>query len=51
MTPTTLKITLEAAVADDLDRVVTWNAAMMLSEDLAEAGRANIEKRAPVFRD
>lgn len=39
------------SVADGLDRVATWNAAMMLSEDLAEAGRANMERRPPVFRD
>ncbi len=39
------------SVADGLNYVATWNAAMMLSEDLAEAGKANMEKRAPVFRD
>jgi enoyl-CoA hydratase len=39
------------SVADGLDRVATWNAAMMLSGDLAEAARANMEGRAPVFRD
>jgi enoyl-CoA hydratase len=38
-------------VADGLDRVATWNAAMLLSADLAEAGRSMAEGRAPVFRD
>jgi enoyl-CoA hydratase len=39
------------SVADGLNYVATWNAAMLLSEDLAEAGKANAEKRAPAFRD
>jgi enoyl-CoA hydratase len=38
-------------VADSLDHVATWNAAMLLSSDLAEALAAAREKRAPVFRD
>jgi enoyl-CoA hydratase len=39
------------SVADGLNYVATWNAAMLLSEDLTEAAKANMEKRAPVFRD
>jgi enoyl-CoA hydratase len=38
-------------VADGLDRVATWNAAVLLSADLAEAAAAAREKRPPVFRD
>jgi enoyl-CoA hydratase len=39
------------SVADGLNHVATWNAAMLISADLAEAGAAAAEKRAPVFRD
>jgi enoyl-CoA hydratase len=39
------------SVADGLNYVATWNAAMLLSRDLQEAGAAAREKRAPVFRD
>ncbi len=38
-------------VADGLNYIATWNAAMLLSNDLSEAGRAAIEKRAPAFDD
>ena len=38
-------------VADGLEHVATWNAAMLLSADLTEAGRAAAEGRPPVFRD
>lgn len=38
-------------VADGLNYIATWNAAMLLSTDLQEAGRANAEKRAPRFSD
>jgi enoyl-CoA hydratase len=38
-------------VADGLNYVATWNAAMLLSTDLSEAMVANMEKRAPKFRD
>jgi len=34
-----------------LNYVATWNAAMLMSEDLAEAMIAAKEKRAPKFRD
>lgn len=39
------------SIADGLDHVATWNAAMMYSQDLQEAITAMLEKRAPVFRD
>lgn len=38
-------------VADGLNYIATWNAAMLRSEDLDEALRASRERRAPVFRD
>lgn len=38
-------------IADGLDHVATWNAAMLYSQDLAEAGAAARERRTPVFRD
>jgi enoyl-CoA hydratase/carnithine racemase len=38
-------------VADGLNYVATWNAAMLLSTDLDESLAANREKRAPKFRD
>ncbi len=39
------------SVADGLNYVATWNAAMLLSDDLAEAGRSAVERRVPQFRD
>jgi len=39
------------SVADGLNYVATWNAAMLLSADFAEAAQANREKRPPSFRD
>ena len=39
------------SVADGLNYVATWNAAMLMSEDLFEAGAANMQKRDPVFKD
>ena len=38
-------------VADGLNHVATWNAAMLLSEDLREALAAARERRAGVYRD
>jgi enoyl-CoA hydratase len=38
-------------IADGLNYGATWNAAMLLSEDLAEAGRAARERRPPAFPD
>jgi enoyl-CoA hydratase len=39
------------SVADGLNYVATWNAAMLMSQDLFEAGAANMQKREPVFKD
>jgi len=39
------------SVADGLNYVATWNAAMLLSNDLTEAMMANMGKRSPVFKD
>lgn len=39
------------AVADGLNYIATWNAAMLMSADLEEALRAGAERRAPSFRD
>lgn len=39
------------SVADGLNYVATWNAAMLMSADLSEAMAAAREKRAPVFED
>ncbi len=38
-------------VADGLNYVATWNAAMLMSNDLQEAIMANMGKRAPEFKD
>ncbi|MCX7140720.1 MAG: enoyl-CoA hydratase, partial [Proteobacteria bacterium] len=38
-------------VADGLNYVATWNAAMLMSTDLDESLAAGREKRAPKFRD
>ncbi len=39
------------SVADGLNYIATWNAAMLMSADLMEAGRAAMEKRPPQFAD
>jgi 2,4-dienoyl-CoA reductase (NADPH2) len=39
------------SVADGLNYVATWNAAMLLSNDLQEAMMANMGKRQPAFKD
>ncbi len=39
------------SVADGLNYVATWNAAMLMSADLQEAMMANMDKRKPEFRD
>ncbi len=38
-------------VADSLNYIATWNAAMLMSDDLTEAMTAAKQKRAPSFRD
>ena len=39
------------SVADGLNYIATWNAAMLQSNDITEAMRATMEKRTPVFAD
>lgn len=39
------------SVADSLNQVATWNAAMLLSEDIQKAGMAAMTRQAAVFRD
>ena len=39
------------SVADGLNYIATWNAAMLMSKDLFEAGAANMQKREPAFKD
>ncbi len=39
------------SVADGLNYVATWNAAMILSEDVRETGKARAERRNPVFKN
>jgi enoyl-CoA hydratase len=39
------------SVADSLNYIATWNAAMLMSDDLTEAMTAAKQKRAAVFRD
>ena len=39
------------SVKDSLENVATWNAAMLMSNDLMEAFKANIEKREANFKD
>ena len=38
-------------VADGLNYIATWNAAMMMSQDLQEAMTANAAKRPALFQD
>jgi enoyl-CoA hydratase len=38
-------------VADSLNYIATWNAAMLMSSDLQEALMAGAQKKAPMFRD
>ncbi len=39
------------SVEDSLHQIAIWNAAMILSDDLTEAFKATLEKRAPKFND
>jgi enoyl-CoA hydratase/carnithine racemase len=39
------------SVADGLNYVATWNAAMLMSTDFKEAMAAGLQKRKPVFKD
>jgi enoyl-CoA hydratase len=39
------------SVADSLNYIATWNAAMLMSQDLKEAMLSNMAKKAPSFKD
>ncbi|GGY22479.1 crotonase/enoyl-CoA hydratase family protein [Paludibacterium paludis] len=39
------------SIADGLNHVATWNAAMLISDDIQKAGMAAMMKTRPVFRD
>ena len=39
------------SVADSLNYIATWNAAMLMSADLQGAMMAKMDKRTPVFKD
>jgi enoyl-CoA hydratase len=39
------------SVADSLNYIATWNAAMLMSQDLTEAMMSNMAKKAPTFKD
>lgn len=39
------------SVADSLNYIATWNAAMLMSQDLTEAMTANMAKKVPSFND
>lgn len=43
--------TRDHAVADGLSYMATWNAAMILSDDLMEAFQAKMQKREPLFKN
>lgn len=46
-----LRYTRDHSVDDSLNYMSTWNAAMLLSNDLTEAFKATVEKRNPKFED
>ncbi|WP_020408023.1 crotonase/enoyl-CoA hydratase family protein [Hahella ganghwensis] len=46
-----IKYTRDHSVADSLNYVATWNAAMLISEDIQEAMMAQMQKREPTFKD
>ena len=39
------------SVADSLNYIATWNAAMLMSQDLTEAMMSNMNRKAPSFKD
>ena len=39
------------SVADSLNYIATWNAAMLMSSDMQEAMMAGMQKKMPTFRD
>lgn len=46
-----IRYTRDHSVADSLNYVATWNAAMLVSQDLQEAMMARMQKRTPTFGD
>lgn len=46
-----LKFSRDHTVEDSLQQIANWNAAMILSDDLTEAFKATLEKRAPKYND
>ena len=50
-TKQTMHFTRDHGVADSLDYVANWNAAMFDTDDMAEAFAAQMEKRSPDFPD
>ncbi|WP_026996980.1 crotonase/enoyl-CoA hydratase family protein [Flectobacillus major] len=46
-----LNYSREHSIADGLDYIATWNAGLLLSNDLQEAFTAKIQKRIPKFED
>jgi len=50
-TKRTLQYTRDHSVADGLDHIATWNAAMLDPADMREAFVAQVEKRTPVYPD
>lgn len=46
-----LRYTRDHSVDDALNYMSTWNAGMLISEDLTEAFKATMEKRSPRFKD
>lgn len=46
-----MNYTRDHSVEDGLNFIATWNAAMILSDDLAAALQASMTKQAPVFKD
>ena len=46
-----LNYTRDHSVADSLNYIATWNAAMLQSEDLKQAMAASMQKQEPKFRD
>uniref|UniRef100_UPI0040480EB9 crotonase/enoyl-CoA hydratase family protein n=2 Tax=Roseivirga sp. TaxID=1964215 RepID=UPI0040480EB9 len=46
-----LRYAKDHSVEDSLHQIATWNAAMILSDDLTEAFKASLEKRSGVYKD
>jgi enoyl-CoA hydratase/carnithine racemase len=46
-----LNYSRDHSVADGLNYIATWNAAMLMSSDLTAAMMASMSKQTPVFKD